>query len=470
MMRVRSLSVLGILVIAACAEPPVTPSSVGKTISGPVLASANSGSSDRYLINFKNNQVSADLAGRVAALGGTVEAAYDGVGVAVVVGLTATGAASLSDLGDVGSDETFQILDPNMKVEVEAVADAVSPSSSSDPTTASRYARQWDMRQIKANVAWAAGKRGSSSVKVAIVDTGIDDAYPDLQGRVDLANSKSFVPSDDALVASLFPSRHVTTDLHFHGTHVAMTVASNSNILAGVTTQTMLMAVKVIGVSGSGSISGILAGIVYAADQGANVINMSLGIANLPFDMHNKDNKDFFNKVVDRAFQYAHSKGVTVVVAAGNESQNLDVKQSYKPFCGSKHVICVSATGPTAGGTNGPWTNPDAFAFYSNFGLNQIDVAAPGGNSGGSVWSGCSTTSLQIPVCQTGTFIVNAIGTSMASPHVAGLAALLAAEQNGRASGAIRSSIFNADDLGDPGNDARYGNGRINVARALGLE
>jgi thermitase len=73
-------------------------------------------------------------------------------------------------------------------------------------------------------------------------------------------------------------------------------------------------------------------------------------------------------------------------------------------------------------------------------------------------------------VCQTGTFIVNAIGTSMASPHVAGLAALLAADNNGRASGEIRSSIFNADDLGDPGNDPKYGNGRINVARALGLQ
>jgi subtilisin family serine protease len=346
----------------------------------------------------------------------------------------------------------------------------VLPASPSDPTTATRYNRAWGMQQIGTNVAWAAGKLGSPSIKVAILDTGIDYLYPDLAGLVDLENSASFVPSDDAIAAALFPTRHVSTDLHYHGTHVAATVASNANIIAGMTTKTTLMAVKVLNVNGSGATSGILAGIVFAADRGADVINMSLGNRSLPFSMKNKGNKDFFNKVVDKAFKYAHAKGVTIVVAAGNEAQNLDVAQTFKPYCGAMHVICVSATGPTAGGTVGPWTNIDAFAGYSNYGYNKVNVAAPGGNTGASVWSACSSSSLQIPQCRTGVFILGASGTSMATPHVAGLAALLKADGK-TAHGLVRSTIENsADDLGPVGEDAQYGKGRINVARALGLQ
>ena len=466
--RLTALAIAGALLATACAEAPVIPSGL-QSVQSDVAMSATG----QHIVSFKKDEVPADFAAAVAALGGSVDAAYAGAGLAVVSGLSAEAVSSLATLSTVdqiGPNDVFQILDPSDEVAAESVTD--EPASPTNPTTATRYPRQWNMRQIGANVAWAAGKLGSSSVKVAILDTGIDYLYPDLVGRVDLANSKSFVATDDALVASLFPTRHPSTDLHYHGTHVAATVSSNSTIVAGVTTQTTLMAVKVLNVNGSGATDWILGGIMYAADHGANVISMSLGNRNLPFSMHLKPNKDFFNKVVDRAFKYAHSKGVTIVVAAGNESQNLDVKQTFKPYCGAMHVICVSATGPTAGGTNGPWVNPDAFASYSNYGYNLVNVAAPGGNVGGTVWSACSTSSLVQPVCRTGIFILGLNGTSMATPHVSGLAALIIAEKGGSAPpGLVRSTIEGtADDLGTPGEDAQYGRGRINVARALGLQ
>ena len=462
-----SLAALLLGALAACSSDRPAPLAPGE----PVTAKAAAQGATKYVVSFKADAVPADFASRVAALGGAVDASYGNVGVAVVSGLSDAAVASLataSSIDEIGADDEFQFLDPAAVTEVAASEDA-APASPTDPTTAVRYPRQWHLRQIEANKAWAAGILGSPSVKVAILDTGIDYLHPDLAGRVDLANSASFVPSDDALVARLFPTRNPVTDLHYHGTHVAATVSSNAILAAGVTSQTTLMAVKVLSASGSGSTAGVLAGVVYAADHGADVINMSLGNRFL-YSTRIKGNKDYFNKVLDRAFKYAHSKGVTVVIAAGNESQDLDVKKTYTPYCSAKHAICVSATGPTAGGTLGPWVNPDAFAPYSNFGLNEVSVAAPGGNSGGSVWEACSTSSLVIPDCQRAALVVGLRGTSMAAPHTAGLAALLVAKHGHGKMGVVRSTIERtADDLGAPGEDAYYGRGRINVANALGL-
>lgn len=455
------------LVLSGCQSdsvPPTAPESPSLQFT----ASATADAAGRYLVLFRREgAIPAGFAALVQAAGGQVEIASSGAGIATVTGLTPEGAARIAKSIAVGAVEPDQTLDYRLPVVDAAAIEDAAPiflESQAQPNLAVHFPRQWNLRAIHADQAWAAGYLGSSAVTVAILDAGIDYTYPDLAGRVDLSRSVSFVPSDDALVATLFPGRHVISDLHYHGTHVAATVASNALILAGVTSRVTLIGVKVLGASGTGSFSAILNGVIYAVDHGADVINMSLGA---PFA---KAHAQGFNALINRTINYANRNGVVVVVSAGNEETDLDHDgNSYEAICSASNVICVSATGPTgATSVNGPYENIDAPAWYTNFGRSAISVAAPGGNQQ-PVWGPCSQMSLLIPVCQTGLYIVGASGTSAAAPHVSGLAALLV-ERYGRNPARIKSAIQqSADDLGPFGTDPWYGKGRINVVTALGL-
>lgn len=406
------------------------------------------------------------LAQSVEAAGGTLRSLNADAGFAVVSGLSDDAANALALR--TGAAEAL----PDFQIELQPAGVTGSQESfattanASNPTLAPAYPAQWNMRAIGADTAWAAGRLGSPDVTVAVIDTGIDYTHADLAGRVDLSRSKSFTPDDDAFVAGAYPGAHPITDLYAHGTHVASTITSNAVVAAGVTSRVTLIGVKVINRFGIGSFSGVLDGVLWAADHGADVANMSIA------GWLSKKGSGRGVAAVQQVFNYAHRKGMLIVVAGGNEETNLD-RDAYwmKLYCGAANVVCVSATGPLGAATPyGPWFGIDTFAWYSNYGRSAIDVAAPGGTYGGFVWAACSRTAQWYPHCATGNHLVPNIGTSMAAPHVSGLAALLVEDAgHGKPSQVKARLLQSADDLGQRGTDPYYGKGRINVPRALGL-
>lgn len=478
-----ALAALPALALAACTDVP-EPTAVGAPAAKANVIAAPAQEEGQLVVFRGGRGIPSDFADRVAELGGEVYVELAPIGVAAVRGLSAEALATLKARADVaGVEPDSRIATRARSAEPQALSSLASaPSSALQPQTAILYGRQWNMRAIGADGAWAAGRLGSSAVTVAILDSGIDPTGLDLAGRVDLARSRSFMPQDDAIVQAAFPSSHVITDLDGHGTNVASQVVSNGVAFAGVTSQVRLMGVKVCSVYGFCPVSAVLQGIVYATDSGADVINMSLGGGFMKRDCPGCTST--FNRVLN----YANGAGVTVVVAAGNDAQDLDhAGNFYSTYCDVPNTICVSATGPTTAGAAdaGPWDDADQPAVYTNYGRSVVDVAAPGGNYGESsvawIWSLCSRTDLNFnpetgqlsyTVCSANpnnVYTAAYVGTSQAAPHVAALAALLV-EEHGRNPARIRAAISkSADDLGQRGTDPFYGKGRINVARALGL-
>ena len=472
MRHIRFLSALlaGTLGLAACADETPTavqaPTAAARSIAGITAPAAPA----RHLVVFKSKAPPA-FESRVAALGGTVVMNHE-IGVAVVTGLSESAAASLrTQVGAqyVEAEPEFQLVEPagiTAPQAVDALATApAEPASAGNPAGAILFSRQWNMRQIHADQAWAAGHLGDPGVTVAILDTGIDYLLPDLVGRVDLARSTSFEPLDDAYAAYYFPGRDPSTDLHFHGTNVATQVASNAWAFAGVTSRTTLMSVKVC--SFAGGCHGVFEGILWAVDHGADVINMSLGGGFAKSDYPGAVS------AYNRLMNYANQKGVTIVVAAGNDGIDLDrnrvpdvdadgnpvtvhVPGFFASYCDATHVICVAAT-----------RQNDVPASYTNYGRSAVDVAAPGGDAGEWVYALCPQTSL-LYNCAGGYFTLGVAGTSQATPHVSGLAAL-AVQEVGRSPSRVRAYVRNSADAIGGGNTAFYGKGRINVAHAVGL-
>src|SRR5437870_4006981 len=505
---VRSVSLcatVGLVAAAACAyDARVSPAPAASAPPPQFASVARSGATanSRHIVSFSGS-VPTDFVAQVAALGGKVLWVSSGSGLAAVRGLQGSAAATLAGkrgIQAVAADALIPLDVPLLAT--EATAEAGGVQSNAAPAAAVRYPRQWNMRAVQADVAWAHGFLGSSSVSIFMLDSGIDPHHADTEGRVDATRSVDLLGTFDAqlpdgstvpfteadTVQKYFPGKEVYTDLFFHGTHTAATVSSNAVRAAGVTSRTTLVAVKVCGYINDCPFSSILNGVIYAADGGADVVNMSLGGA------FTKAGDGRLVGLLNKVFNYARSKGVTVVVSAGNSAADLDHDgNTYWTFCNTPSVICVAATGPTSDANatspnpnlvrNGPWTNIDAPAYYTNFGRSAINVAAPGGNSSFGpplaapagrdvfVWAACSQTSRlrQLLGCSAAPlFIVGAQGTSMAAPHVAGTAALLVSII-GRNPAQIKARIQqSADNVAGNGTTPFYGKGRLNVARAVG--
>lgn len=331
------------------------------------------------------------------------------------------------------------------------VAFAASQPAVARPQTDPMRSSQWGLAYIKAPEAWRVSR--GQGVVVAVVDTGVDLTHPDLRGQ--LVQGVNLVK----------PGRSPQDDFG-HGTHVAGIIAAatgNGIGVAGVAPGARIMPVKVLDNTGSGSADVIAAGIRYAADKGADVINMSLGEQ---IGADRVADATGANARLSAAVAYAWSKGAVLVAAAGNASAPLCSEPAALP-----NVLCVGALGPD--GTRAWYSQGDAT-------MSQSFVVAPGGSGlaadpGGSIGIG-SADDATINILSTvgrGTEMdtrksgyVSAAGTSMAAPHVAGVAALLAAR--GLTNSQIVARILaTAVDLGVPGKDPVYGSGAVDAAAAV---
>lgn len=280
------------------------------------------------------------------------------------------------------------------------------------------YSKQWNLRSINVEQAWTETK--GQGITVAVIDTGVS-RVPDLE-KTEFVAGYDFVGD-----------RPEASDDVGHGTHVAGTIAQSTNNgygVAGIAYEAKIMPIKVLAANGGGTISDIAEGIRFAADHGADVINMSLGGGGA-------------SHLMQEAIDYAYSKNVVVIAAAGNSNQNAASYPARYP-----KVIGVSAL--DSAGDKAP---------YSNFGAG-VDIAAPGGSESGGI--------LQETIDpETGKAVfMDYKGTSMAAPHVAGVAAMVKASGVNEPAEVLQVLKQSAQKVKeDPFN--HYGAGSLNAGEAV---
>jgi len=265
--------------------------------------------------------------------------------------------------------------------------------------------QEWNYGMINAPEAWDTTP-GSSDTKIAVLDTGIDSTHQNLSDYVDTDAGKSFVGGD-------------TSDVQGHGTHVAGTIASYGDV-SGVMQEATLIPVKVLDDNGSGSMFDIQEGITYAAGQGADVINMSLGGGG-------------YDQGMEEAIATANSEGTIVVAASGNDGME---EVSYPAaYDGAVAVGSVDAD--------------EQRSYFSNYGA-ELDIMAPGAD----IYSTVPGDGYEMMS-----------GTSMATPHIAGVMGLIRSAEPDISVEEARNIL--SDTAQEAGSENEYGNGIADAEAAV---
>lgn len=304
------------------------------------------------------------------------------------------------------------------------------------------YPLQWpvaenpDGHDIDAPTAWA---QRTSCAKVAVVDTGVDTDHPDLVANLYKSKDKpnngkdddhnGYV--DDTYGLNAIKGKGSAEDDNGHGTHVSGIVAGRANDslgVSGICWSAKVLPVKFMNAKGKGSTSDAIAAIQYAVKQGFKIVNCSFG---------SSSKSSALKDVID----YAQDHKVLMVVAAGNDGENIDKQPEYPAAYGNSNILTVAAT-----------TSEDQLASFSNFGAKAVDVAAPGDT---------------VLSTYLGGGYKNLSGTSMASPYAAGLAAMLRKQEPDATYGDLRYAIRHKVDT-PPALDGKVAyDGRINAFKAL---
>lgn len=430
----------------------------------------------QFTVVFKGSALPADAAAIVESAGGTVLSTVPEVGAMSVSGPVSAMFKLNGNTAVAAASPSFEFKLPAVKTE-EAQVDAINIAK------ADLYnAYQWDIKQMTNNGAsWNLGT-GSHNTVVGIVDTGVSQNHAAL--KANLLGGRNFTPDGPGGVVN--PAD--IEDRNGHGSHVAGNIAGNGRIL-GLGPNLGFRSYRVFSATGGAPSDRIANAMIAAVNDGVDVISMSLGgfdgISGYTWTDPATGEVFKYKDVADmllykRAIQYAVNSGVVVVAAAGNDATNISSPVAVTAFLNAEygpegyHFFGASKEAPGAlpGVLTVSATGPDhTLASYSNYGQGVIDVAAPGGDfkrypapdyyldfslssykNGGYVWM---------------------IGTSMATPKVAAVAALVidqakAAGQRLTPAQVVAQLQQTAIDEGKPGADPFYGHGMVNAYTALG--